>query len=297
MKHNYFLTYFHITLGVCLIALSYYFLFLPLDIVTGGVTGVVVICKKLISNFSPSILIYILNGILLIFGWIFIGKDFLLKTIYGSLLLPTVIGILELFKVPYDLIFSLDTHFFKVSETGMSDFSQIILAIVFGSAMMGAGLGLCFRNNASTGGMDIVQKIIAKFFHFPYSKTVYVTDGIVVLLSLFVFGVEKTMYALISIILIGIVVDYVHMGGAARRTGFIISKKNDVIQKFIIEELGRGVTIVPAIGGYSGEKYDMLVCTLSKDESYVLLDLISEVDPAAFTFYVAAKEVFGDGFE
>jgi uncharacterized membrane-anchored protein YitT (DUF2179 family) len=145
--------------------------------------------------------------------------------------------------------------------------------------------------------MDILQKIVAKVFHFPYSKTVYVTDGIVVLISVFVFGIEKTMYSLISIYLIGIIIDLVHMGGSSRRTAFILSKKNEEIKQVIIDKLGRGVTVVDAFGGYSGYKYDMLITTLNKNESYLMRDLILEIDPLAFTFYVSAKEVYGDGFE
>ena len=117
------------------------------------------------------------------------------------------------------------------------------------------------------------------------------------LVSLFVFGIEKTFYSLVCIYLIGIVVDYVHMGGADRRTAFIISKKNDEIKQVILDKLGRGVTVIPSFGGYSGYSYEMLVCTLKRDESYMLRDIIHEIDPVAFTFYVSAKEVFGDGFQ
>ena len=156
---------------------------------------------------------------------------------------------------------------------------------------------MCFRVGATTGGMDIVQKIISKVFHFPFSKTVYITDGVIVALSLLIFGVETTFYGLVSIYIIGIFLDLVHIGAASRRSVFILSEKNDEIKKVIIDRLVRGVTIVPSIGGYSGEKYQMLVCTLKKSESYLLKDLIYEIDPNAFTFFVSAKEVYGDGFQ
>jgi uncharacterized membrane-anchored protein YitT (DUF2179 family) len=178
----------------------------------------------------------------------------------------------------------------------MNYISRIILAVILGSILTGVGLGLCFRVNATTGGMDIVQKIIAKYLHIPYSKTVYFTDGIVVVVALLVFGVEMTMYNLISIYLIGIFIDLIHMGGASRRTVFILSKKNEEIKEVIINRLGRGVTVVPANGGYSGDCYEMLICTLSRNESYLLKDLICEIDSNAFTFFVSAKEVYGDGF-
>ena len=87
------------------------------------------------------------------------------------------------------------------------------------------------------------------------------------------------------------------MGGSSRRTAFIISSKNEEIKKMIFEKLKRGVTIVPANGGYSEKAYEMLVCTLNKSESYILKDLILEIDASAFTFFVFVKEVYGDGFE
>lgn len=297
MKKTLIKSYFIITFGVFLVAVGYYFFLLPQNLVTGGVTGIAIIVNKAVNNpaFSPSILIYILNGILLIIGLLFIGKDFFYKTVYGSLMLPTIIFILELCKVPSDLLFTIDQSFFNLEA--MSELSKLLITIIFGGCISGIGLGLCFRNNATTGGTDVLQKLISKYFHLPYSKTVYITDGLVVLFSLFVFGLEKTLYSLLCIILVANVIDYVSMGGKSRRTAFIISKKSNEIQQSIYNKLDRGVTIIDAHGGYSHEKYDMLVCTLSKNESYMLRDLVTEIDPAAFTFYVSAKEVFGDGFE
>ena len=289
-----FAVYFNITIGVILIALAYYFLFLPHDLVIGGVTGLAIIFNEILNGeVVSSVFIYILYIVLLVVGFFIFGRGFLLKTLYGSLLLPTVILLLEISKINPYIIFEFENKYFEA----MNPMSEMILSVLLGSLLTGVGLGLCFRNNATTGGMDIVQKAIVKFFHFPYSKTVYVTDGIVVLIALIVFGIEKTMYSLISIFLIGLFIDTICMGGTSRRTAFIISDKNEEIKKIIIEKLERGVTIVPSTGGYSDKSYDMLVCTLNKSESYILKDLILEVDAGAFMFFVSAKEVYGDGFE
>lgn len=291
--------YFNIIIGSLFVALAYYFLFLPQSIVTGGVTGLAVIFNGIFGEkfISSSLLILVLNIILLLTGLLVLGKDFFVKSLLGSIVLPLFIALFEILNIPPDLLFGLDQTVFKVSNEAMNPISQIILALLLGSILTGVGLGLCFRVNATTGGMDILQKIIAKVFHFPYSKTVYITDGLVVLAAVFVFGIERTMYGLISIYLIGIFIDLVHMGGATRRTAFILSKKNEEIKQVILDKLGRGVTVVPANGGYSGYRYDMLICTLSRNESYLMRDLIYKIDPVAFTFYVSAKEVYGDGFE
>lgn len=296
---KYLRAYFYIFFGIFLIALSYYFLFLPQDIVTGGVTGISIIYNDLFGDnlISPSLLILILNIILMFLGLLFLGKEFFLKTLLGSLLLPFYIWLLEISHISPTILFDLDNVVLGVTTEQMNPVSQMILSVLLGSILTGAGLGICFRFGATTGGMDVLQKIIAKLFHFPYSKTIYVTDGIVVIISLFVFGVEKTLYSLIAIYLIGLIVDVVYMGSYGRRSAFIISKKQEEIKEVIINKLSRGVTIVPAIGGYSDYDYKMMICTLSKAESYILRDLIYQIDPNAFTFYVSAKEVDGDGFE
>lgn len=292
-------SYSFIIIGTLLIAVAYYFLFLPHNIVTGGVTGIAIIFDGIFGEemFSSGLLIFILNIILLFVGYLFLGKDFLAKTILGSILLPLFISIFEIFNLPPDIIFKLDNTVLNITENAMNPFTQIIISVLVGSIITGVGLGLCFRVGATTGGMDVVQKIITKVFHFPYSKTVYITDGIVVAASLFIFGVEKTFYGLVAIYIVGIFVDMIHIGAASRRTVFILSKDNEKIKEVIIERLGRGVTVVPSKGGYSSEPYEMLICTLKKTESYLLKDLIYEIDPEAFTFFVSAKEVYGDGFQ
>ena len=297
--NKHFKVYFNIVVGVILVAFSYYFLFLPQNIVIGGVTGITVILNTIFASelFSSSLVIFILNAIFLVIGLIFFGKEFFIKTLLGSLLLPLVVGLFELLKLPSDLFFILDKEILNITTNEMNPISQIIFSVILGSILTGVGLGLCFRVNATTGGMDIVQKLLAKYFHIPYSKTMYLTDGIVVLGALLVFGLELSMYNLISIYLIGLFVDLVHMGGSARRSVFILSKENDKIKNIIIEKLGRGVTVVPANGGYSGDSYEMLISTLNRNESYMLKDLIYEIDPTAFVFFVSAKEVYGDGFE
>lgn len=291
-------TYSFIVIGVLLVAVAYYFLFLPQNIVTGGVTGIAIIFSGIFGDklLSSGLLILILNMVLLAVGFLFFGKGFLAKTLLGSLLLPLFISLFEILNIPSDLLFRLD-NILNIKEEVMNPFPQIIISVLVGSILTGVGLGLCFRVGATTGGMDIVQKIISKVFHFPFSKTVYITDGIVVLSSLFIFGIETTFYGLVSIYLIGIFVDLIHIGAASRRSAFILSVKSDEIKQLIIDKLGRGVTVVPSEGGYSKKPYQMLVCTLKRTESYMLRDLIYEIDPNAFTFFVSAKEVYGDGFQ
>ena len=289
--------YIWVTVGVICIAFSYYFLFRPLYLVTGGVTGLSIILDALIkaSWFKVSYVIYALNIVLLFVGLFALGKDFFLKTIYGSLLLPTITYILELCKVSPSVLLDLDTKLFGM-EAPSQDVT-IILAVLVGGVIMGFGLGVAYKNNGSTGGMDVIQKMMSKYLHVPFSLCVYLTDGIMVVASIFVFGLTKTLFAFITILIVGNVADYIEMGGRIRRTAFIISKEQDKIKDFVINNLERGVTVTKVIGGYSQRDFDMLICTMSKRESYILRDYILQVDPGAFTFYVSAREVYGDGFD
>ena len=296
MKKQIIKQYLLITLGVFAVAFSYYFFFLPLNFVNGGVTGFSTIVRSIVNNpdFKVSYLIFGLNIVLLIVGLFTLGKDFFIKTVYGSILLPVFTYIFELF-CKEDFFFTIDQTFFNLGP--MSDISKAFISIIFGGISSGFGLGICYKNNGSTGGGDVIQKILIKYLHMPYSLTIYVTDGFIVLCSFFVFGLEKTLFSLIMIYIVGKFADYIEIGGRLRRTAFIISRHHEEIKDYIINKLERGVSISEIEGGYSKKKFPMLICTLDKRESYILRDYIYQIDPAAFTFYVTAREVYGDGFE
>ncbi len=272
-----------ITFGIISLAIAFYFFFLPLNLVTGGVTGLSIVFQQFIS---PSIFILIANGILLFVGLAFLGKKVFVRTIYGTLLLPILTFILEN---------TCESDYF-LSQIETSETSTLIISVICGGILAALGLGLCFRNNATTGGMDIIQKIISKYFKVPYSKAVYATDGVVVLMAFFVFQFERTFYAVICIILIGYLVDIISMGGKTKRTAYIITKNPDEIKQLIYKELERGVTECDVRGGYSKDDYVMLICTLEKNDSYRLRGLILTVDEHAFTFFASTKEVLGEGF-
>ena len=289
--------YILVTLGTACVALSYYFLFKPANVVSGGVTGISLIIAHFVKwEYIDSIIQYALNGLLLVVGLIFLGKDFFIKTVYGSLLLPSIIMLLELLHVPSDFLFTIDQNYFGAAEP-MLPLAKTLIAIVVGGSIAGFGLGICYKNNGSTGGFDVLQVLISKYLHLPYSACVYTTDGIIAAVSMTAFGFQQAIFSFLMILLVGNVADFVEMGGKIRRTVFIISKKYEEIMKFIIDDLDRGVTIDHVYGGYSHEDFPMLICTLSKRESYVLRDYLLRTDPAAFTFYVSAREVYGDGFE
>lgn len=275
-------SFFEITIGVIILSCAFYFFFSPLELVIGGVSGLSIVFGNYIDE---ALFILIGNVICLIIGVIFLGKKFFFKTVYGTILMPVTIFILELLADKDFIISKFDT-----------ELSAMLVAISFGAAAVALGLGLCFRNNATTGGIDVIQKVISTKIKIPYSIAVYCTDGIIVLIGLYNFGIEKTFFGVVAILVMGFVVDKISMGGKSTRTVYIITKKPDEIKNSIYDKLNRGVTLNKVTGGYSNEEYTMVICTVLRAQSYQLKELIKEIDEKAFTYVSETHEVIGDGF-
>ena len=282
-----------ITLGVIIMALGFYFFFVPMNLNTGGVGGLGIVVNKWVGKpwFKISYFVYALNIILLVISFFTLGKKFFIRTIYPTILYPSVIFLFELLKAPNDLIFR---YFSEGTET-----SKLLVATFFGSMLVGLGLGLVFNNNTTTGGMDILQKIISKFGKVPYSIAIYGTDGIIVLLGLFAFNIENVLYGVISVFLIGLVVDKIIFSGRLGFTAFIITtaEYEEVIRDGIVNNLDRGFTKARVTGGYTNEERSLIICTIGRNQTFDLKETVLSHDPNAFTFIVETREVVGYGFE
>lgn len=282
MRRNLVIEYFQITLGVILMTLGFYYFLLPMNLVIGGVMGLAVIFQKFIN---PSYFMYIVNIGLLVIGLWLLGKSFFVKTIFGTIASPTIVLILDLLGAD---------QFFIINQ--FSD-SKMLLASISGSILVGFGLGIVFRNNGTTGGIDVLQTILHKKFHYPYNVVFYATDGAVILLGLLYFqNAENFIYGLAAIFITSYVISNVSIKGRAGQTMFIITKNPELIRDTIYEHIDRGVTIIDAQGGYSKEAKKMLVCTMSQRELNMMRELIEIVDQDAFTFMTQTKEAVGRGF-
>lgn len=284
--------YFQISLGVLLLDLGFYFFLDPAKLVTGGMLGLAIVLEPALQSIGPwfttSIFLYIVNIITLIIGGILLGKDFFLKTIYASLFSPTVMLVLEQTLSPTLIM---DT----VSAAG-----YYIIALVCGSILTGLGIGIAIKNNGSTGGMDVIQKIMSRYLHIPMSKTMYLTDWVVVLISGFSFAggvsyhIEGVIYGFVAVFACSLIVDMIALNARSRRTAYIITEHPIEVRDIIYEHISRGVTFCEVQGGYTGRERTMVICTLDKNEAYRLTDYIKEVDPKAFSFITSCKEVVGE---
>lgn len=288
MKKKKLIQFLEITFGIFLLSVAYYFFLDPSKLITGGITGITIMVKDYLP-FPPSVFMYICNFALLAIGFFLLGKEFALKTIYASIMSPTFIMIFE---------FTIDTDVFLKA---VNPANHYFISMIAGGLLTALGLGICFRNNATTGGMDIVQKILAKYLHIPYSKTMYLTDWAIIIISGFFinkgssfYGIEGVIYGSLCVIIIGYVVDAIALNAKTRKTAYIITSKPAEMKQMIFDLVGRGVTESDVRGGYTGNNMVMLICTLEKSEAYKIRDRIHEIDSGAFTFMSQTKEVVGD---
>lgn len=288
-KYNFkFKEVLQISLGVLFVAIAFYYLFLPASLVTGGVTGLSIIIKELLTlnDAIMSVFIFIVNGLLLIIGGIILGKDFFFKTIYGTLLLPLLTLIFSLLPIENDIFLN------SIQNVNY----KIIIVSTLGALLTGLGLGLVFKNNATTGGTDVIQKILYEKLKVSYSGAIYLTDGVIIALGFYFFGIDSTYFAVISIIISGTVVDKVILSGRAGYTLFIVTNEYHQLKEQIYLKLDRGITKVSVVGGFSEKERDMIICTITRNQLYHLKAIISDVDPKAFTFITKTSESVGQGF-
>lgn len=278
MKASKFKEYIIITLGIALVAFAIEYFYAPNNIAAGGVTGIAIIANALMPSLSIGIVSLVLNGVLFIVAIIFIGGKFGMKTIYASLGLSGVMWTIEKFLKPVAIT------------------NDLIIATIFGALISALGLALVFNENASTGGTDILAKMLNMFFHLEMGKSLLLVDFVITFVSAFVFGVDVALYSMLSIILLGLIVDRVIEGFNVCKSIFIISKSNYEISKYIIDELERGCTFLNGLGAYSGKESNILYAVLSRNQFIKLKKFIKEIDPEAFITVGEVHEVLGEGF-
>ena len=285
-----------INIGVLLFSVSFVFLMEPNNQVYGGVSGISIVITTLLPSWNrASYFILFLNVILLLLGLIFVSKEFFFKTIYCSI---------AAFVYPWVIEWALTDEVVSVMQSLFQNNGFLI--VVISAIVAGFGLGLALKGGASTGGTDILQVILNKHFKMPYSQSLILVDGSIVVFGAIlirVFGgfsdldlVLNILYAVIYILISGYIMDAVVFSGFNVRAVYIVSKESEKIKQYILENLERGVTVLDSEGGYTGNKQHMLMTVLSSREYYDLKGIIYSYDAEAFVYAVRASEVHGEGF-
>lgn len=280
-RHFEWFSYLMIIVGAASFGVAIQNIYDPTGLVTGGFTGLAIIVKAITSQFMKGgIPLWLTNTILnipvFILGYILMGRKFLGRSLFGTLMLSFWLYILP----PLDL--------------AQGDY---MLAALFGGLFSGAGVGLVLRANGTTGGTDMVAALIhRKLRHYTVAQIMMVLDGCVVFAGLFLFGIRSTLYAIVAIFVATKVSDSVLEGFNYSKAAYIITDQYEEIAKRIMEELDRGLTGLSAKGMYTNEDKCVLYCVVSMKEIVVLKELVSEVDRNAFVIVSDVREVLGEGF-
>ncbi|WP_423364253.1 YitT family protein [Mycoplasma sp. P36-A1] len=262
-----------ILIGVLLIVVAIKMFFAPHDIAAGGIGGLSLIVER-VFNINMSITTFILNTALLIIGAILLGKAFLLKTAFGTMLVPAYMAI--------------------IPELTLSD--DILLSVFMGALLTAVGVDILYRNNASSGGTTIPPLIFKKYFGIPTSIGLFATDAVIVGISGYAFGIESFMYAVLVILLTSVIMETISNGISRKKVIYIISTKQLDIEKTSMDITGRGVTRLKAYGGYTQESRDISMIVCNDRDLDKIQHIIKEKDPKAFVIVQNANSVQGEGF-
>ena len=262
-------------LGLFLISISFNVFILPNDIVY-GVSGLGVILYRLFG-LDPSLTILIGSTLLLVLSFFLLGWEDTKNSIVGSLLYPIFVKI----TLPLSSYIDLGT-------------TETIVTVICGSVISGFGLGFVFKSGFTTGGTDILNQIVSKYFKVSIGTSMLFTDGIIILFSLFTFGFQKFIYSIINMYIVGIMTDKVILGISESKCFYIITEHETEVKKFILNNLKHGVTVLDARGGYTGNFQKVIMCIIPTREYYVVKEGIREIDPSAFFLVTDAYEVFGE---
>ena len=267
-----------ITLGSACYSLGFVWCYAPNAIAFGGVTGVGQIVNYLIPAFPVGVTVIVLNIPLFILGWKLIGGRLLVSSLYAMFISSVFIDIL----------------------TPLYPWQPMdpMLACVFGGVLMGLSLGLVFQQGATTGGTDLLARLLKlKLAWLPMGKLLMGIDLAVILAVAAAFGTLKAaMYGLVALYIASIVMDGVLYGMDTAKVAYIISDKNREITAAIVSELDRGVTILHGQGAYTGAEKDVLMCAFKQREIAAIKATIKDIDPIAFVIVCNAHEVLGEGF-
>ncbi len=269
---SYLLTIFGVFLTACAISLFY----LPNKIVSGGVSGISTILYH-IFMMPPGLSFALINIILLILGFKFLGKSFVIKTLICSGLLSLFVQLLSYLPAATQ---------------------NTTLATIFGAVLYGFGIGIALVNGASTGGTDILARLLQYMFpHISIGKTLLIIDAIVICSSLVVFKqVDLALFGIVSLFLSTLSIDVLISKLNISKLAFIISDYGEEISQKLISTSGRGVTIFNVRGAYSGQDKKMLMCALKENEIPAFQKKILDIDSDAFIIFAQSQQIVGNGF-
>ncbi|PZE21925.1 YitT family protein [Paenibacillus xerothermodurans] len=271
-----------ILLGTAIYAFGLHFFVIPNQLMEGGLTGVALLLNY-IFGFPPSITTLVLNVPLFVVGWKALGKEPMFFTIIGTFALSFFLWLIERFiKNGWLTPFHTEQDFF--------------LAAAYAGVSLGVGLGLVFRYGGTTGGVDIIARIGQQRKGWSMGQVILLFDVCVIGASLFFIPIVKILYTLVAVFIASRVIDIIIQGAYAARAFTIITDHAEAMVAAISRETDRGATIIPAVGGFSGAKKNVVYCVVYRQEMRRLRDITRSIDPHAFVIINEVNDVLGEGF-
>lgn len=264
-----------IIVGSLITALAFNLFLVPSQIASGGVSGISVIVESLF-DIEPAYTQWALNIPLFFAGFLLLGRDYAIRSLLGTIVLPLFVFLTRDFPVPT---------------------ADSLLASLYGGIGVGFGLGIVFRGRGSTGGLSTLAQIIQKYSGLSLSVCVVMMDGMVIALAGFILSPENALYALIGLYITGKIIDLIELGFGYTKVAYIIADNTEAISKAVLVELDRGLTKLNAQGGYTGDDRTVLMVVVGQSEVTRLKTLVQTLEPTAFVIITNAHEVLGEGFK
>ncbi len=267
-----------VLVGNGLLALSVEAFIVPHDIIMGGTTGIGIVMANLFPVDMATVVL-LLNGALLLLGWLVLGWKLVASTVASSLLYPVLLVVVR-------------------SIPGIDSLTDnALMAALFGGVLMGAALGIVMRVGSSTGGMDIAGLVLHKWTHIPLSICVYLWDAIIIGgQALFAGAAEPVLYGMVVLVLQSIVLDKVMILGQAQIQLLVITQQYEALRRALLTKLQAGVTLFQIETGALQEQQKSVMCVIPHRKLFAAKELIQAIDPAAFITITQVKEVRGRGF-
>lgn len=268
-----------IIFGSFIMSVGTYFFLFQAQIASGGVGGTAFIINHVFPQFDIGYITALLNAVLFIIGFILLGREFGIYTIAGT-------AAYSLFFILYDYLF----------PNQVQIVSDPLINLIIGAGLTGVGLAFVFNQNASTGGTDIIAKIVDKYLHTGMGTAVMLADSFVIILAAFTLGVEKAIYGILALVFTSFILDKYLKGFNTLIQMTIISEKIEEINLFINVDLERGTTLYKALGGYTKAEKEILMTIVERAQYLKIKQKVEKIDPDAFVFVSSTTEVIGEGF-
>lgn len=268
-----------ITLGTVILSIGVYFFKFPNNFATGGISGLAMVLGSLIPGLSPGTLMLVLNGLLLVAGFIIIGKGFTGRTVYCTALNSLIVWVLE-----------------RICPLSAPLTSQPFMELVIAIFVIAFGSAILFNYDASSGGTDIVAMIIKKYSSMNIGKALLVSDGLIAASTILIFGVETFLFCIMGLFMKGFMVDGVIESINLCKHFTIVTTKPREMTDFIIKEMNRSATTMKAEGAFSGEEKQLVMVACRRNEAIVLKKAVKRIDEKAFMFITNTSEIVGKGF-